>query len=170
MSKKWNVLIGVTVVAILMLSACAPETVVVEKEVTKVVTEKETVIVEGMRDSRALKSLGVKNIILLDGRPLTELALHVSKSYHSRDPQEKREVVILTDFDSEGEKLAARLGFLLSKYKIMVNTRVRRKFMQFGKNRIEDFKEGDIHGKVGSNFNKVRDNRLHKSQWRSGKA
>lgn len=138
------------------------------------------VIVEGKKDAMALKSLGVKNIISLNGRPLHELALHVSKSLTSPDEQtgydkgntkaEKRDVVILTDFDSEGKMLAAKLGHLLSKHKVSVNSRLRRKFMHFGKNRIEDLNdlkglgEGDIHVKVSSNFNKIRYNRKHKGQ------
>ena len=125
------------------------------------------VIVEGKKDSMALKTLGVKNIVLLNGRPLTELALHVSKSIASSGNEEGREeVVILTDFDSEGKKLAARLDYLLKKHKVMVNSRIRRKFLKFGKTRIEDLKEGDIHGKVRHNFNKLRDNRAHKGQRR----
>ncbi len=133
------------------------------------------VIAEGKKDGIALKSLGVKNIVLLNGRPLAELALHVSKSCASSVNREsKEEVVILTDFDSEGKRLAARLNYLLRKHKVMVNSRLRRKFMQFGKTRIEDLKgnlkEGDVHGKISSNFNKIRGKRLHKGKWGSGKA
>ncbi len=125
------------------------------------------VIAEGKKDGMALKRLGVKNIILLNGRPLAELALHVSKSSVTTvGGERKKEVVILTDFDSEGKKLAARLNYLLKKHKVMVNSRIRRKFMKFGKTRIEDLKEGDVHGKVSSNFNKIRDKRAHKGQWR----
>jgi 5S rRNA maturation endonuclease (ribonuclease M5) len=129
------------------------------------------VIVEGKKDGMALKSLGVKNIILLNGRPLAQLALHVSKSRASCGIGEgKKEVVILTDFDSKGKQLAARLDYLLRKHKVMVNSRLRRKFMKFGKGRIEDLnenlKEGDVHGKVSSNFNKIRDKSAHKGQWR----
>ncbi len=127
--------------------------------------EGKLVIAEGRKDGRALKTLGVKNIVLLNGRPLTELALHVSKSIASSGNEESgEEVVILTDFDSEGKKLAARLDYLLKKHKVMVNSRIRRKFMKFGKTRIEDLKEGDIHGKVSSNFNKVRGKGKHKGQ------
>lgn len=127
------------------------------------------VIAEGKKDGMALKSLGVKNIILLNGRPLTELALHVSKSMVATvGGKGREEVVILTDFDSEGKRLAARLGYLLKKHKVMVNSRLRRRFMQFGKTRIEDLnenlKEGDIHGKVSSNFNKIRGKCIHKGQ------
>jgi len=133
--------------------------------------EGKLVIAEGIKDRMALKSLGVKNIVLLNGRPLVELALHVSKSCASSVNQGvKKEVVILTDFDSEGKRLAARLSYLLRKHKVMVNSRLRGKFMRFGKTRIEDLKEGDIHGKISSNFNKIRNKRLYKSQRSSGKA
>ncbi|MBN2330769.1 MAG: toprim domain-containing protein [Candidatus Aenigmarchaeota archaeon] len=125
------------------------------------------VIVEGKKDGMALKSLGVKNIVLLNGRPLTELALHVSRSIAtSRNEEDIEEAVILTDFDSEGKRIAARLEYLLKKHKVMVNSRIRRKFMKFGKTRIEDLKEGDVHGKASSNFNKIRDKRADKGQWR----
>jgi len=121
------------------------------------------VITEGPRDSKALKSLGVKNIISLNGRPLSEFAIHVSRSIHdlqarsSREAACKEEVVILTDFDSEGERIASKLSYLLSKHKVMVNERLRRKFMKFGKSRIEELKEGDYHVEIGSDFDKVCD-------------
>jgi 5S rRNA maturation endonuclease (ribonuclease M5) len=122
------------------------------------------VIVEGKKDSKSLKSLGVKNIMQLNGRPLAEFTFHVSKFPTTPNEPEAREVVILTDFDSEGRKLAARLESLLRMHKVAVNARLRRKFMKFGKNRIEDFKEGDIHGKIGSHFNKVRGKGHHKGE------
>jgi len=127
--------------------------------------EDKLVIVEGVKDSRALKSLGVKNTISLNGRPLAEFAFHVSKSCVSRDSKARKEVVILTDFDSEGKRLAASLSYLLSKYRVNVNRRLRRKFMQLGKTRIEDLKEGDFHGKVSSDFNKICCNSIHQSEW-----
>jgi len=122
------------------------------------------VIVEGKKDSKSLKSLGVKNIMQLGGKPLAEFTFHVSKLHMSTNEPEVREVVILTDFDSEGRKLAARLEYLFEKHKVAVNKRLRRKLMKFGKNRIEDFKEGDIYGKVSSDFNKIRGKGHDKSQ------
>jgi 5S rRNA maturation endonuclease (ribonuclease M5) len=124
------------------------------------------VIVEGQKDSKALKSLGVKNIMQLNGRPLAEFALHVSKSRISQDDAGWEESVILTDFDSEGRKIAATLERLLRKHKVPVNSRLRRKFMQFGKNRIEEFKEGDIHGKTRTDVDKVRRKGINKGKRR----
>ncbi|UCD03380.1 MAG: toprim domain-containing protein [Candidatus Aenigmatarchaeota archaeon] len=135
------------------------------RELSKCIQELEgkLVIVEGQKDSKSLKSLGVKNIMQLNGKPLAEFTFHVSKSLISSS-EGKREVVILTDFDSEGRKIAAKLESLFRVHKVAVNARIRRKFMQFGKNRIEDFKEGDIYGKVSSHFNKIRDKGQHKGQ------
>jgi 5S rRNA maturation endonuclease (ribonuclease M5) len=132
--------------------------------------EGKTIVVEGPKDSKALKSLGVKNIISLNGRPLAEFAFHVSKSSisvdskHTQKSKQKKEVVILTDFDSEGRRLAAKLNYLLGKYRVLVNSRLRGKLMKFGKSKIEDFREGDIHGEISANFDKICDNGPNKGQ------
>jgi 5S rRNA maturation endonuclease (ribonuclease M5) len=118
--------------------------------------EGKLVIVEGMKDSRALKTLGVKNIMQLNGKPLAEFALHVSNSYVSPIDTEWKEAVILTDFDSEGRSIAARLECLLKVRRVPVNSRIRKRFMGFGWTRIEEFREDDIHGKTSANFDKVR--------------
>lgn len=114
------------------------------------------VIVEGMKDSRALKTLGVKNIMQLNGKPLAEFALHVSNSYVSPSDTGWKEAVILTDFDSEGRGIAARLECLLKVRRVPVNSRLRKRFMCFGWTRIEEFREDDTHGKTSANFDKVR--------------
>ena len=58
------------------------------------------IIVEGKKDKKALVSLGVKNIVTING-PLYKLVEDVAEMTD--------EVVILTDFDREGRKL---YGFL----------------------------------------------------------
>ena len=126
--------------------------------------EGKLVIVEGKKDRKALKSLGVKNIMQLGGMPLAEFALHVSKSQSTPKDNKREEAVILTDFDSEGKELAAKLERLLKRHKVLVNTRIRKRFTQFGKGCIEAFKEGDIHGEIGSNVNKVRRKGLDEGQ------
>ena len=132
--------------------------------------EGKLVIVEGKKDSRALKSLGVKNIMQLGGMPLAEFALHVSKCHPSSGSDRGEEVVILTDFDSEGVKIAAKLECLLKKHRVLVNTRLRNRFRKFRKSRIEEFKEGDIHGEVGTNINKVRSKSHYESKRRGREA
>ena len=91
------------------------------------------VIVEGKKDARALKALGLANIIPLNNTPLAEFAQKIAES-------QIHEVIILTDFDKEGRKLEKRLDLLLRSHKVRTNRRLRRILMGFGKGRIEDFK------------------------------
>ncbi|NIO22445.1 MAG: toprim domain-containing protein [Candidatus Aenigmarchaeota archaeon] len=114
-------------------------------------------IVEGKNDKKALKSLGLKNIIAIDGRPLYEVVENINTT---------KEIVILTDFDKKGREIEKRLRYLLQKYKKRTNSRLRGKTMSLGKNQIEDlanldsqiaFKEVDVHVKVSANVDKVSD-------------
>ncbi|RLJ09792.1 MAG: hypothetical protein DRP15_02410 [Candidatus Aenigmatarchaeota archaeon] len=119
-----------------------------------------TVIVEGKNDANALKKLGVniKNIVKINSRPLAEVVYRISET------RKATEVVILTDFDQEGRRIASRLRVLLQRYKIHVNSSLRRSVMRFGRTRIEDLKniikEDDHYGKVGTDFHKIS----HKSE------
>ncbi len=122
--------------------------------------EEKLIIVEGKKDKKALKSLGVKDIIAINGRPLYKVAEIVSKT--------KKEIVILTDFDKKGRAIEKRLKHLLQTYGKHPNSKLRWKVMNLGKNKIEDFgnlnspnphlfKEVDVHVKTCANFNKIRD-------------
>jgi 5S rRNA maturation endonuclease (ribonuclease M5) len=116
------------------------------------------IVVEGKKDEKALKSLGLKDIIAISGRPLyeiTEIALNT-----------KKEVVILTDFDKKGREMGKKLKDLLQRRGKPPNSRLRWKVMALGKNRIEDFggiftpetlslREDDYHVKTCTNFNKI---------------
>jgi 5S rRNA maturation endonuclease (ribonuclease M5) len=120
--------------------------------------EDKLIIVEGKRDKKALKSLGMKDIIAINGRPLymvAEIAL-----------KDKKEIVILTDFDKKGRDIEKRLKNLLQKHGKNPNSKLRWKIMSLGKNKIEDFgnipspysfKEDDTHVKISANFGKIRD-------------
>ncbi|MEE9322951.1 MAG: toprim domain-containing protein [Candidatus Aenigmarchaeota archaeon] len=133
-----------------------------EEKLERVLRELEDklTIVEGKNDKKALKSLGVKNIIAINGKPLYEVAEIVSKS--------KREIVILTDFDKKGREIEKRLKNLLQRHKKHPNSRLRGKIMSLRKNKIEDFgnldnpnphsfKEVDVYVKISADFNKIRD-------------
>lgn len=127
------------------------------------------VVVEGKKDVRALEALGLNHVIPINGRPLVELIPLL----------EGKEVVILTDFDSEGRRIAARLRRLLQGYKIRFSPRLRGKLMSLRRNRVEDLRKlaselgqvkkirGDTHGEISANINKVCDKGLHKGQRRS---
>ena len=124
------------------------------------------VIVEGKKDKRALYSIGLRNIIAINGNTLSKIADDVSERRRGHS------VVILTDFDREGRKLEAKLSVLLQRLKIHPNTRLRKMLMSFGKNKIEDFgagmpadlNRGDYHVKIGANVNKVYNQGSHKSE------
>ena len=59
------------------------------------------VIVEGVKDKKALQSFGVKNICCLNDRPLYKMIESVASA--------NKEVIILTDLDREGRKLYGKL-------------------------------------------------------------
>lgn len=133
------------------------------------------VIVEGKKDVKALEWFGIK-AIPLQGRALSLFVLELAE-------KGVKEVVVLVDYDREGRKIFLKLKKLLQKYSIKNNARLRRKLMQFGRTRIEDFngvgssldfsislrqialgqrtaspvktKRGDGYGKTSSYFHKV---------------
>jgi len=122
-------------------------------------------IVEGKNDEKALKSLGLNNIIKINRKPLYKVAEEAARA-------KSKEIVILTDFDREGRALAAKLSRLFIPRKVRINRRLRKKIMEFGKTEIENLrnlKEDDLHVKVSTNFNKIRDKGKDKGEGRSGK-
>ncbi|UCD07873.1 MAG: toprim domain-containing protein [Candidatus Aenigmatarchaeota archaeon] len=137
-------------------------------------------IVEGMKDEKALKSLGLKSIIKISGKPLIRVVHEVENEI--KRGKRKKDVIILTDFDSKGRKIAARLRYLLQKYKIHPNSRLRGEVMKLGWNKIEDMNNlrfeqpaqqaltgGDDHVKIGTDINKIHDKGSHKGKRRSRK-
>ena len=142
-------------------------------------------IVEGKKDKRALYNLGLKNIIAINGKTLSNVVDDVNKELAGK---EGSSVVILTDFDHEGRKLAAKLRILLQRLKIHPNTGLRKMLMSFGKNNVEsltpqlfgvaehkiedfnaglvpaDLNRGDYHVKVSTDVNKVHNQGSHKSE------
>jgi 5S rRNA maturation endonuclease (ribonuclease M5) len=79
------------------------------------------VVVEGERDRRALRRLGVSGRVTLlhAGRRMSELIRALSR------PGQR--VIVLTDWDREGGHLAHRLGELLSAEGIRVDAEFRRR-------------------------------------------
>jgi 2,5-diamino-6-(ribosylamino)-4(3H)-pyrimidinone 5'-phosphate reductase len=126
------------------------------------------VIVEGKKDVLALERLGFQNpnIIPLNYHSPIDLV-------HNLSIIGVREVVILTDFDKAGNRLASKLRTLFEAFGIRINWRLRTIMKSFGKTRIEDFgricspgsrlgnptftERGDSYGKIGSDINKIRD-------------
>ena len=73
------------------------------------------IIVEGKKDKNALNSFHICNVITLENRPLFEIVESI----------DEKEVVILTDLDSEGKKLYAKLRHELQKKGIKVHNKIR---------------------------------------------
>ncbi|MEM5829219.1 MAG: toprim domain-containing protein [Candidatus Aenigmatarchaeota archaeon] len=116
--------------------------------------EQPIVIVEGARDGLVLKMLGFTNVIEISGKPIEEILEKIISKPSS-------EVVILTDFDKEGERLASELITLLSHYKININHFIRRKFKSIKIQKIEELNsfiklmEDYQNGKISSIYYKI---------------
>ena len=78
------------------------------------------IIVEGPKDRKALEYFGIKNIMTLK-KPLYVVTEEIAEKY--------KEAIILTDFDTEGRKLYARLKKDLSRNGVKVD-RYFREFLQ----------------------------------------
>jgi 5S rRNA maturation endonuclease (ribonuclease M5) len=110
------------------------------------------IIVEGKKDEKALRDLGLNNVFAINGKPFYEVVNHVINT--------KKQIVILTDFDRRGRLINAKLNYLLSRKGKRPNKKLRYMIMSLGKNRIEDlenipFKEVDDYVKISSNINKI---------------
>ncbi len=72
------------------------------------------VIVEGIKDRKALKKLGINNyIVVLSRKPLFEIIEDISKI--------TSEAVILTDFDKKGKELYGKLNSGLQRLGVKVD-------------------------------------------------
>ncbi len=74
------------------------------------------VLVEGQKDARALKELGIINILSLK-KPLFAVVEEIASK--------EKEVVLLTDLDDEGKKLYHELSRGLQKHGVKIDNRLR---------------------------------------------
>ena len=89
------------------------------------------IIVEGKRDSQALRELGVKgSIIMAARRPALDLAESVAKDFD--------EIIILTDWDREGDELALKIEGYLRYTKAHADLEIRRMFKRYLRKEIKD--------------------------------
>jgi 5S rRNA maturation endonuclease (ribonuclease M5) len=154
-------------------------------------------IVEGKKDERALRGLGIRRIIRVDSRPIERV---VRDAVLAAEKHKNREIIVLTDFDRTGRKLAAKMRLILQSRKIHANSRVRRDVMNLGIKCVEElasvrgaapeehggpgvaagrrafvsrkskFRESDDYGETCANFNEVRGKGLHKGKRDNRKA
>lgn len=79
------------------------------------------ILVEGITDKKALRELGVKGDIFIIkgcGKPLVEIAEAISN--------QSKKVIILTDPDHAGARIAARMASVLEKHGVNPDLRYRR--------------------------------------------
>lgn len=121
----------------------------IEREVRNIGNSQ--IIVEGKKDRKIIERLGFKNIFEISGKNFSEILSKI-----------KNEVIILTDFDEEGEELAKNLNEILSSNGIKVNFGERKILKNiFNVKKIEELKfvlkfmEDDYNGKACSIYDKI---------------
>ncbi len=89
-----------------------------EKKIEEIISELKSsnklIIVEGIKDKRALKKLAVNNyIVVLSKKPIFAVIEDISKI--------TKDVVILTDFDKKGKELYGKLNSGLQRLGVKVD-------------------------------------------------
>ena len=75
------------------------------------------IVIEGLKDKRALKNLGIENTYTLSRKPLFSVVEEIA--------EQEKEVVILTDFDKKGKELYNELSKHFEKLGVKVDNRFR---------------------------------------------
>ncbi|MEO2068023.1 MAG: toprim domain-containing protein [Desulfurobacteriaceae bacterium] len=87
------------------------------------------ILVEGKRDKAALEIFEIQNVVDLKGRNFHDLAEDLSTRFEG--------IVILTDFDREGEVIFQKLSKLLPVYGLKIDSSFREKLRKTGIQFIE---------------------------------
>jgi 5S rRNA maturation endonuclease (ribonuclease M5) len=161
-----------------------------QQEILDVLSELEgqILIVEGKKDSRALQELGMGNIVQVNSRTMSKVT---DDAVFLMEKHKNTQVIILTDFDRTGRRMAAKIRLLLQSRKIHANSRIRRDVMNLGIRYIEEMasmpgmpgtflegrisrkssvsriaksRERDDYGETSANFHEVRGKSIHKGK------
>ncbi|MFA4887759.1 MAG: toprim domain-containing protein [Candidatus Nanoarchaeia archaeon] len=92
------------------------------------------VLVEGIKDKRALENLGFKKVITLKNRPLFEVVESINE----------KEIILLTDLDAEGKKLYSILSKGLQRRGIKIDNKLRLGLFKTGLRQVEALDEAFI--------------------------
>ncbi|NYT01324.1 MAG: topoisomerase [Methanosarcinales archaeon] len=96
------------------------------------------IIVEGIRDRRALRSLGVRGPVILASRhPALNLAEEVARQYD--------EIVVLTDWDDKGEEMARNLEQHLQWARAHADLEIRSRLKKLVRKEIKDVESLSIY-------------------------
>jgi len=96
------------------------------------------IIVEGKRDRKALRALGITGDIELGTKKsILVFCEDVAREYNN--------VIVLTDWDEKGDKLASLMEGYLRSTSAAVNMDIRRKIKNLVQKRIKDIESLDTH-------------------------
>jgi len=96
------------------------------------------IIVEGQRDRKALRALGIAGTIMLGTKKsILVFCEEVAREYNN--------VIILTDWDEKGDKLATLMEGYLRCTSAAVNMDIRKKILNLVRKRIKDIESLDTH-------------------------
>lgn len=105
-------------------------------------------IVEGKRDEFALRKLG------FEGKIIALKTLNRSLDSIVESLSDEEHIIILTDFDDEGEELATRLYNALKSRNIRINLEIRRKLSLLLKGEIKGLEELEpLVSRISHQFN-----------------
>jgi len=99
---------------------------------SKLIEQSDVIVVEGKKDKTVLYKMGLSNVIDISGKSIENfINIVISKSPEN--------VIILTDFDKEGEKKFEEISKLLHHHGIKINNFTRKRFkMLFKVTKIEE--------------------------------
>jgi 5S rRNA maturation endonuclease (ribonuclease M5) len=101
-------------------------------------SEGTAIIVEGRRDERALRSLGLRGpVILASRRSALALAEEASRSY--------KKIILLTDWDEKGDEMARGLDLYLRSAGLHADLDIRSKLKRLVKKEIKDVESLDLY-------------------------
>ncbi|MBI2136818.1 toprim domain-containing protein [Candidatus Woesearchaeota archaeon] len=105
----------------------AQELLQIHEFIDKIIDNNTLIIVEGIKDKKALEDLGINNIIILNRRPLYAVVEKVAAVYGKAKKLtgERPSVIILTDLDAEGKKLYGKLNSGLQNFGVRIDNRFR---------------------------------------------
>ncbi|MDD1741929.1 MAG: toprim domain-containing protein [Methanotrichaceae archaeon] len=96
------------------------------------------IIVEGRRDEKALRALGIKGpIIIASWRPALELAEELARNYQN--------IIILTDWDDKGEEIALNIEQHLRCTSANTNLEIRTRLKKLVKKEIKDVESLNLY-------------------------
>ena len=88
-----------------------------KKEIRKLKESGKVVIVEGIKDKRALEKLGIWRIVTLSRKPLYAVVEEVAAKH--------KDAVILTDLDKKGKELYGKLNQGLCSMSVRIDNKFR---------------------------------------------